>query len=90
MERGKGSSSRDDIPELRVEDDDQEDTMSEGSIDRVLGPRDPRGSTPDNWDSMYGKYLQDSPIRGGTPRSHRGDIGDSPEQADKQKRAAEV
>ena len=89
MERGKGSSSRDDIPELRVEDDDQEDTMSEGSIDRVLGPRDPRGSTPDNWDSMYGKYLQDSPIRGGTPRSHRGDIGDSPEQADKQKRAAE-
>ena len=89
MERGKGSSSRDDIPELRMEDVDQEDIMSEGSIDRVLGPRDPRESTPDSWDSMYGKYLQDSPIRGGTLKSHHGDIGDSPEQADKQKKAAE-
>ena len=89
MERGKGLSSRDDIPELRIEDNDQADTMSEGSIDRVLGPRDCRGSTPDNLDSMYGKYLQDSPIRGGTPKSHHRDIGDSPQQADKQKRASE-
>ena len=78
MERGKGSSSRDDIPELRMEDDNQADTMIEGSIARVFGPRDSRGSTPDNWDSMSGKFLQDSPIRGGTPKSHHGDIGDSP------------
>ena len=70
-----------------MEEDDQAETMSEGSIDRVLEPRDSRGSIPANWDSVYGKYLQDSPIRGGTPKSHHGIVGDSPELADKQKRA---
>ena len=89
MERGNGSSSRDDSPELRMEDDNQAETMSEGSIDLVLGPRDSRGNTLDNRDSVYGKYHQDSPIRGGTPKSHYGNIWDSPKLADKQKRASE-
>ena len=56
-----------------MEDDNQAETMSEGSIDLVLGPRDSRGNTLDNRDSVYGKYHQDSPIRG-APQSHTMEI----------------
>lgn len=72
---------------IPMEEDPQESDNGKEAVETpervLLTTGESGGNTPENWQELYGKYLEDSPIGRGTPTHRRGSSGKQPEASPK-------